>query len=50
MRIGRSMVSTVWSSIIWIKDLFFAKEDTSGMISGQNFRHVFMSRVEELGI
>jgi hypothetical protein len=33
-----------------MKDLFFAKEDTSGMISGHEFREVFMRRVEELGI
>ena len=44
------LVGTVWGAVIWIKDLFFAKEDTSGMISGEEFKRVFNQRLEQLGI
>ncbi len=50
MKTGWSILSGVWNSIVWIKDLFFANEDGSGLISGHEFRQEFMSRVEEHGI
>ena len=46
----RWVVSSFFSAIVFIKDLFFAKEDTSGMISGEEFKRVFRQRLEQLGI
>jgi hypothetical protein len=40
-------VGTVWSVVIFVKNTFFSKEDTSGMISGEEFRRVFNAKLEE---
>jgi len=37
----RWVVGSVFNVIVFIKDLIFAKEDTSGMISGEEFKRVF---------
>ena len=42
----RWVVGSFFSAILFIKDLFFAREDTSGMISGEEFKRTFRERLD----
>jgi hypothetical protein len=40
-------VGGLWNVVIFLKDILFSKEDTSGMISGEEFKRVFYAKLEE---
>jgi len=39
--------SVFWTVLVSIKDIIFSKEDTSGMISGDEFKRVFLKMLQD---
>jgi hypothetical protein len=45
-----SIFKYLWNTVVWIRDLFVARQDLTADLSGEEFRHVFTKRLQELGL
>ena len=44
----KSVVGYVWSSIVWIKNLFFWRDDATANLSGEEFKTKIKKRIREM--